>query len=112
MDATFTRKVMIDSRFRRLGVPGSFEFELSRALTLPSKCAGFVTDIEMIHSWWTADDHNEHLYFYERYVNNGSVLTRYHRVAIKRQNRGCSGSSSGDCSIMNAAIVNGIHTVG
>ena len=50
MNSTFVRKIMIDSRFRKSGVPGNFTFELNRAVTLPSKCAGFITDIELIHS--------------------------------------------------------------
>ena len=60
---------MVDSRFRKSGTPGSFTFELARAITLPSKCAGFVTDIELVHSWYTIDDHNEFLYFREEYKN-------------------------------------------
>ena len=44
MDSQFVRKIMIDSRFRKSGVPGNFTFELNRAITLPSKCAGFITE--------------------------------------------------------------------
>ena len=62
MDSQFVRKIMVDSRFRKSGTPGNFTFELNRAITLPSKCAGFITDIELVHSWWTVDDHNEYLF--------------------------------------------------
>ena len=61
----FVRKIMIDSRFRKSGTPGNFTYELNRAITLPSKCAGFITDIELVHSWYNVDDHNEFLYFLE-----------------------------------------------
>ena len=81
---------MIDSRFRKSGTPGSFTFELNRAITLPSKCAGFITDIELVHSWWTVDDHNEYLYFYEVFVDYAATPQvwniRYHRAAVTKQN--------------------------
>ena len=92
MDASFTRKIMIDSRFRKSGTPGSFSFELSRAITLPTKCAGFVTDIELLHSWYTIDDHNEFFYFREEYGTNYISDTdfttnhRVHRVALDKRN--------------------------
>ena len=54
----FVRKVMIDSRFRKSGTPGDFTYELGRAITLPTNCAGMVLDVEMIHSWYNVDDHN------------------------------------------------------
>ena len=74
MNSTFVRKIMIDSRFRKTGVPGDFTFELNRAVTLPSKCAGFITDIELFHSWYTVDDHNEFLYFDEVYQDRDQEL--------------------------------------
>ena len=57
------RKVMIDSRFRKSGTPGDFTYELGRAITLPTNCAGMVLDVEMIHSWYNIDDHNNNFYF-------------------------------------------------
>ena len=79
---------MIDSRFRQSGSPGKFTFELNRAITLPTSCAGFITDIELIHSWWTVDTHNEFLYFWESYYDYAISfwLTRYHKVGITEQN--------------------------
>ena len=47
----FVRKIMIDSRFRQSGTPGDFTYELKKAITLPSRCAGMVLDVEMVHSW-------------------------------------------------------------
>jgi hypothetical protein len=63
---------MIDSRFKQSGDPGKFTFELNRAITLPTYCAGFITDIELVHSWWTIDTHNEFLYFWESYKNHAT----------------------------------------
>ena len=68
MDSHFVRKIMIDSRFRKSGTPSDFTFELNRAITLPSKCAGFITDIELVHSWYNVDTHNEFFYFLEGFV--------------------------------------------
>ena len=98
----FVRKVMIDSRFRKSGTPGDFTYELGRAITLPTNCAGMVLDVEMIHSWYNVDDHNCFFYFYEVYQvqtipNNHTVhgedanpsweeLTFFRRIQIPSQN--------------------------
>ena len=86
MNSTFVRKIMIDSRFRKTGVPGNFTFELNRAVTLPSKCAGFITDIELIHSWYTVDDHNEFLYLDEVYQDVGvlGLTQRVDRTTLRQ----------------------------
>ena len=113
MNSTFVRKIMIDSRFRKTGVPGNFTFELNRAVTLPSKCAGFITDIELIHSWYTVDDHNEFLYFDEVYQDIGvlGLTQRVHKVALVRQNYTASDLASEIETKMNAVLENGHHTV-
>ena len=114
MNATFVRKIMVDSRFRKSGVPGNFTFELNRAITLPSKCAGFITDIELVHSWWTVDTHNEFLYFYETYVTYGETdvwTNRYHRVEIPKQNWGAAALAGEIQTRINAPLVNGQRTI-
>ena len=63
----FVRKIMIDSRFRQSGTPGDFTYELKKAITLPSRCAGMVLDVEMIHSWYNVDEHNWYVYVYEEW---------------------------------------------
>ena len=115
MDSQFVRKVMIDSRIRKSGTPGSFTFELNRAITLPSKCAGFITDIELVHSWWTVDDHNEYLYFYEVFVDyaaNPQVWNiRYHRAAIMKQNWAAVALTAELQTKINAQLVNGQRSI-
>ena len=64
-DPTFTRKVYICSR---QAAPSSrstsdFDITLSRNLVLPQKCAGFITDIQIPHSWYAVDAGHRFLYF-------------------------------------------------
>ena len=80
----FVRKIMIDSRFRKDGTPGDFTYELKKAITLPSRCAGMVLDVEMIHSWYNIDEHNNNFYFYERFRWH-SGATDYHRHSFPLQ---------------------------
>ncbi len=58
---------MVGKRFGISGRPDDFTYELNRATTPLSKCAGLITDIELVHSWYNVDDHNEFLYFLERF---------------------------------------------
>ena len=64
-EPTFTRKVYICSR---QAAPTSrstsdFDLTLSRNLVLPQKCAGFITDIQIPHSWYVIDEGQRYLYF-------------------------------------------------
>ena len=114
MDSHFVRKIMVDSRFRKSGVPGSFTFELNRAITLPSKCAGFITDIELVHSWWTVDTHNEYLFFYESFVTDGETdiyFSRYHRVQITKQTYSAADLATELLAKINAPLVNGQRSI-
>ena len=81
---------MVDSRFRKSGVPGSFVYELSRATTLPTTYAGFVTDVEMLHSWYNIDTHNRFFYFFEYLIDHttspASYRQRNHRVELAIRN--------------------------
>ena len=62
------RKIYIDSRFKKdtSRSTSDFEFELSRVVTLPKRCAGFITDIHLVHSWFNVDAHNQNLYYLEQ----------------------------------------------
>ena len=79
----FVRKIMIDSRFRKSGTPGDFTYELGRAITLPTNCAGMVLDVEMIHSWYNVDDHNCFFYFYETYFFQSSYSDNSFFLAMR-----------------------------
>ena len=64
-DPTFTRKVYICSRQSAATSKSTSDFDitLSRNLVLPQKCAGFVTDIQIPHSWYVIDAGQRYLYF-------------------------------------------------
>ena len=114
MDSQFIRKIMFDSRFVKSGTPGNFTFKLNRAITLPSKCAGFITDIELVHSSWTVDDHNEYLYFYEAYVEYSATpiwRLRYHRAAVTKQNWAATALTAELQTKLNAPLVNGQRSI-
>ena len=113
MDSHFVRKIMIDSRFRKSGTPGDFTFELKRAVTLPSKCAGFITDIEMVHSWYTIDDHNQFFYFFEVYYDfvSNDWDVRYHRISVDLGNYVAADLATELETRINACLLNGQQTL-
>ena len=107
---------MIDSRFRKSGTPSDFTFELNRAITLPSKCAGFITDIELMHSWYNVDDHNYYFYFAEYYNAYDPILgflrqTRPHRILLDQQNYDASTLAQHIETRSNNELVNGQQTI-
>ena len=116
MNTHFVRKIMIDSRFRKSGTPSDFTFELNRAITLPSKCAGFITDIELMHSWYNVDDHNKFFYFVEYYnfhdEQEGPVLyARVHRIELDEKNYDAQTLAQDLQTRINNELVNGQQTV-
>ena len=64
-EPTFTRKVYICSRQASATSRSTSDFDLAltRNLVLPQKCAGFVTDIQIPHSWYVIDEGQRFLYF-------------------------------------------------
>ena len=64
-EPTFTRKVYICSRQAAATSRSTSDFDLtlSRNLVLPQKCAGFITDIQIPHTWYTVDSGQRYLYF-------------------------------------------------
>ena len=64
-EPTFTRKVYICSRQATTTSRSTSDFDLtlSRNLVLPQKCAGFITDVCIPHSWYTVDAGQRFLYF-------------------------------------------------
>ena len=65
-EPTFPRKVYICSRQAAATSRSTSDFDLtlSRNIVLPQKCAGFITDIQIPHSWYTVDDGQRFLYFH------------------------------------------------
>ena len=84
METNSVRKLYIDSRFRLDGSKSSsdFEFELNRSITLPRNCAGFVTDIHLMHSWYNVDEHAHRLYYVEYWVDNQTPHTKVKRISL------------------------------
>ena len=84
METNSVRKLYIDSRFRLDGSKSSsdMEFELNRAITLPRRCAGFVTDIHLMHSWYNVDEHAFRLYYVEYWVDNQTPHTNVKRISL------------------------------
>ena len=64
-EPTFPRKVYICSRqaASTSRSTSDFDLSLSRNLVLPQKAAGFITDIQIPHSWYTVDAGQRFLYF-------------------------------------------------
>ena len=64
-EPTFPRKVYICSRQAAASSRSTSDFDLtlSRNIVLPQKCAGFITDIQIPHSWYTVDAGQRFLYF-------------------------------------------------
>ena len=64
-EPTLTRKVYICGRQATVTSRSTSDFDisLSRNVVLPQKAAGFITDIQIPHSWYTVDDGQRFLYF-------------------------------------------------
>ncbi len=72
----YPRKIYIDSRFRKnhaadafvadTSESSDFVFELARTINLPKKCAAFIADVSVPHSWYNIDQHNRRLFFVEQ----------------------------------------------
>ena len=62
---TFVRKVYVDSRMATSTSRSNSDFDitLSRNIVLPQKAAGFITDIQIPHSWYCVDVGHRYLYF-------------------------------------------------
>ena len=70
--ADYPRKILIDSRFRKDSSPSSsdFTFELVRSINLPRKCAAFIADVAIPHTWYNIDANNCNLYYVEGQIGN------------------------------------------
>ena len=66
------RKMFIDSRFRKDSSLSSsdFTFELVRSINLPKKCAAFIADVAIPHTWYNIDSNNCNLYYVEGKIGN------------------------------------------
>jgi len=111
----FSRKIMVDSRFRKGGVPGSFTYELARAITLPTMCAGFVNDVEMLHSCYNINTHSRFFYFFEYLIDHTtspvSYRQRNHRVELATRNYDAASLLTELQTKINAVLTNGVREI-
>ena len=82
-EPTFTRKVYICSRQAAATSRSTSDFDLtlSRNLVLPQKCAGFITDIQIPHTWYTIDAGQRYLYF-----RIDAATTLFGRIELNKGN--------------------------
>ena len=65
MSDVFCRKIYVDSAQRISGTPSNFKCSLVRDVALPKRCAAFVSDVSIPHSWQNVDEHANRLYWDE-----------------------------------------------
>ena len=82
-EPAFTRKVYICSRQAAATSRSTSDFDLtlSRNLVLPQKCAGFITDIQIPHSWYAVDAGQRFLYY-----RMDALTTIFGRVELQKGN--------------------------
>ena len=85
-EPTFTRKVYICSR---QATPTSrstsdFDISLSRNVVLPQKAAGFITDIQIPHSWYTVDEGQRFLYF--KIMSTSTPPVTFGKIELAKEN--------------------------
>ena len=80
----FCRKVYIHSSQRTLDSASSSDFRitLKRNVALPKRCAAYVSDIGLPHSWYAIDSHSDSIVFSFERVN---IIT-WHVVKISKGN--------------------------
>ena len=85
-ELTFPRKVYICSRQAAATSRSTSDFDLtlSRNVVLPQKCAGFITDIQIPHSWYTVDAGQRFLYF--RIDSSALTASYFDKIELRKGN--------------------------
>ena len=65
MSDIFCRKIYVDSAQRISGTPSNFRVSLVRDVARPNRCAAFVSDDSIPHTWQNVDEHANRLYWDE-----------------------------------------------
>ena len=73
MSDIFCRKIYVDSAQRISGTPSNFNVSLVRDVAVPKRCAAFVSDVSIPHTWLNVDEHADRLYWDE--YNEGAFVT-------------------------------------
>ena len=72
MSDVFCRKIYLDSSQQISGTPSNFKVSLVRDVALPKRCAAFVSDVSIPHTWQSVDEFCNRLYW-EEYNSGGLV---------------------------------------
>ena len=81
MSDVFCRKIYVDSAQRISGNASNFKFSLVRDITIPKKCAAFISDVAIPHTWQNVDEGRNKLYCAEHI---GVSMIANHIVAIPK----------------------------
>ena len=76
MSDVFCRKIYVDSAQRISGTPSNFKVSLVRDVALPKRCAAFVSDVSIPHTWQSVDEFCNRLYW-EEYSWGGVSQVEY-----------------------------------
>ena len=80
------RKIYVDSRFKTSYSysDAQFKFELKESVQLPDKCACFVDDVVIPHSWYNVEENSKYLYV--RRFRDGAYGNTDRIIALEIQN--------------------------
>ena len=83
MSDVLCRKIYVDSAQRISGTASNFKYSLVRNITIPKKCAAFISDVAIPHTWTNVDEGRNKLYFREHI---GLNMVANHIVTIPNTN--------------------------
>ena len=83
MSDVFCRKIYVDSAQRMSGTPSNFKVSLVRDVALPKRCAAFVSDVSIPHTWLSVDEFCNRLYW-DEYALGG--LVKFNIASLRPSN--------------------------
>ena len=83
MSDIFCRKIYVDSSQRISGTPSNFKVSLVRDVTLPKRCAAFVSNVSIPHTWLSVDETSNRLYWDEYALGS---LVKFHIASLQPKN--------------------------
>ena len=83
MSDVFCRKIYVDSAQRISGTPSNFKCIRDRDVTLPKRCAAFVSDVSIPHTWLSVDEFCNRLYWYEYALGS---LVKFNIASLQPKN--------------------------
>ena len=83
MTDVFCRKIYVDSAQRMSGTPSNFKVSLVRDVALPKRCAAFVSDVSIPHTWQSVDEFCNRLYWDEHALGS---LVKFNIASLRPSN--------------------------